>query len=521
MHFPLNIALAQLNPTVGDVAGNAKIALGSWNNHQNVDLIVFPELFLSGYPPEDLVLKPSFMDAIEHAVNDILDASKEWNAAALLPTPWRIKNKIYNAALLIQHGKIIEQTLKRHLPNYGVFDEKRVFEPGPLPEPMMLNGHKLGVMVCEDMWFQDVAAHLTEQGAEILIVPNGSPFSLTKQDERMDHAGTRVSETGLPLIYVNQVGGQDEVVFDGASFALDQDCNTVAVLPSFENIVQTLKDNSAELPAPMETFYHALKLGLRDYVRKNGFKGVLIGMSGGIDSAMAATIAADALGPENVSCVMMPSPFTSQDSLDDARECAELLGVSYDMISIEKAMQAFEETIPNLGGVAHENMQSRARGLILMALSNSTGQMVLSTGNKSEMAVGYATLYGDMCGGYNVLKDVYKTQVYDLAHWRNDKSAAIPERIITKAPTAELREDQKDEDSLPDYDTLDKILIAFIEDEKSLSDIIGMGFDEETVKKVQRLLYLAEYKRRQAPPGPKITNRAFGRERRYPITNGF
>ena len=510
--------------------------------HSEADLVIFSELITCGYPPEDLVLKPAFIDAIHAQIDDICEQSKSFQSAALISTPWRIDEQIYNALLLIEGGEINHVQCKHHLPNYGVFDEMRVFARGDMPSPVSFRGHMLGLMICEDMWHADVAAHLKKQGAEVFIVPNGSPFEITKDDTRIDYAKARVSETGLPLVYVNQVGGQDELVFDGGSFVMSQNGDILFQAPEFIEGVYPItlsQDNdvwiaagaqSAPSLSDEEELYSALVLGLRDYVEKNGFSGVLLGLSGGIDSALSAVIAVDALGADRVQCVMMPSPYTSQASLDDAAALAKNLGCPYETISIEKAMEAFSETIPDLKDVAHENMQSRSRGLILMALSNSSGKMLLSTGNKSEMAVGYATLYGDMCGGFNALKDLYKMQVYTLSKWRNTakpegalgpSGAVIPENIITKAPTAELKDNQTDQDSLPPYEVLDDILECLIEHEMPVTEIVKRGHDEDTVRRVWRMLDLAEYKRRQAPPGVKVTPRAFGRDRRYPITNKF
>jgi NAD+ synthase len=545
----LSIALAQLNPTVGDVAGNlAKVrkardearALGA-------DLVLFGELVLSGYPPEDLVLKPAFQQALRDAV-EALAAESAQGPALLVTTPWADDGKLYNAALLLDGGKIAAVRYKHDLPNYGVFDEKRVFAAGPLPGPVPFRGARLGVMICEDMWTADVAECLQETGAEILLVPNGSPFEVEKYDVRLNLAIARVVETGLPLIYVNQVGGQDELVFDGATFAIGADKALAAQLPAFveqvrltrwqklpDGVWQCFEAPKEKLVDGLDATYQAMVLGLRDYVNKNRFPGVVLGLSGGIDSALSAAVAADALGPERVWCVMLPSKFTSKESLDEAAGCAKLLGVKLDTISIEPAVGAFLEMLaPTFAGrkpdITEENMQARARGITLMALSNKFGHMVLTTGNKSEMSVGYATLYGDMCGGYSVLKDVYKMAVYALARWRNQHmppgalgkaGRVIPELTITRAPTAELRENQKDQDSLPPYPVLDDILEGLVEREMSVEQIAHKGHDIATVKRIEHLLYVAEYKRRQAPPGVKITAKQFGRDRRYPITNAF
>jgi len=534
----LNITVAQVNPVVGDLDYNLELVLKSWREApQDQDLIVFPELVLSGYPPEDLILKPAYIDALQDRLDSLVKASEDLPGAAIVGTALRDGDAIYNAAVLIAEGKIRGQIYKSQLPNYGVFDEKRIFAPGPLPNVIDYKGRKLGIMICEDMWFPEPAAHLRDQGAELLIVPNASPYEMDKADQRLMHARNRVQETGLPILCVNQIGGQDELVFDGGSFALDADGEILYAAPSFEEHIEPLSSSlraqrsnpepeylDSGLPrrsAPRndeESIYKALVLGLGDYVRKNGFPGVLLGLSGGVDSALAAVIAVDALGAENVHCVMLSSPFTSQDSLDDAAELARALGCRYDILSIEEPMQAFQTTIPDLQGVAHENMQSRSRGLILMALSNQSGKMLVTTGNKSEMAVGYATLYGDMCGGYNPLKDLYKSHLYEIARSKD----IIPRRIIERAPTAELREDQTDQDSLPDYAVLDAILECLIEKEMGLDETVqALGYERELVLKVWTMLDRNEYKRYQAAPGVKITSKAFGRDRRYPMTNGF
>jgi len=525
MALPFTFTLAQINPVVGDLDGNSEKILEIWrgNNREN-NIVIFPELVVSGYPPEDLILKPSFIDAIEQHVDRIIKNTKTLKSAAIIPTPHRHEGKIYNAAHLIHSGEIIATTLKHELPNYGVFDEKRVFAAGPLPQPVAFMGHKIGLMICEDMWFPKVSAHLKKQGAEILIAPHGSPFSIGKYEERLALARARAQENTLPLIFVNQVGGQDELVFDGGSFAVDDNGELCAQLPLFAEAIKDFKFGETSLltvPPQEEQIYNALTLGVKDYVRKNNFSGVLLGLSGGVDSALVATIAVDALGAENVSAYMLPSRFTSQDSLDDAAALAGNLGVSLEEISIEQPMAGFESALDNPSGLTHENLQSRIRGTILMALSNSSGKMLLSTGNKSEMATGYATLYGDMNGGFNPLKDIYKTGVYALCEWRNAQGKVIPQNILTKAPTAELRADQTDQDSLPAYDMLDDILHGLIEEELSVTDLMTRGHDKDTILKVWKLLDRSEYKRYQAPPGTKISMRAFGRDRRVPMTNGF
>ncbi|NQZ13690.1 MAG: NAD+ synthase [Alphaproteobacteria bacterium] len=520
------IHLAQLNPTVGDLSGNLdKIRSVRDNAPDGTDLIVYPEMITCGYPADDLVLKSDFIDAIEIIVSQLVKESKEKIPYLILSTPWRDGNNLRNAVLVIGNGKIQFETYKHELPNDGVFDEKRVFQEGPLPKPYVYKDTTIGIMICEDMWHPHVASHLANMGAELFIVPNGSPFQTDIAGLREMHARIRTTEANIPLIYVNQVGGQDELVFDGASFVMSANGDITHKLPLFEEATLTLpcENTAAAEISELETIYKAVTLGLRDYVHKNGFPGVLIGLSGGIDSALSAAIAVDALGAENVHCVMMPSPYTSQESLEDAADCAKLLGVQLNTIPIDQAMEAYNTMLTthidrDNAGTTFENVQSRARGIILMALSNASGKMVLSTGNKSEMAVGYATLYGDMCGGFNALKDLYKMQVYALSEWRNKQGKVIPERIITKAPSAELKPDQTDQDSLPPYEVLDDILECLIEKELGPDDI---KHDRDLVLRVWRMLDIAEYKRRQSPPGVKITAKAFGRNRRYPITNKF
>ena len=541
------IALAQLNPVMGDIAGNLAKARAARAQAADADVILFSELFITGYSPEDLVLKHALQDAARAAIEALAQDTIS-GPAVLIGAPWMEEGKLYNAMLLLDGGRIAGITRKHDLPNYGVFDEKRVFAAGPLPGPFAVRGVRLGVPVCEDIWTQDVTECLAETGAEILCVPNGSPFEAGKEDVRLGLVAARVTETGLPLIYLNQLGGQDELVFDGASFVLNADKSVPVALPGWQErvaITEWSRDGAGKWTcAPGErvgeesrdsAVYHAMMLGLRDYVNKNRFPGVVLGLSGGIDSALSAAVAVDALGAARVRCVMLPSRYTSRDSLEDADECARLLGVTYETIEIERAVAAMGETLsPAFANTkpdtAEENIQSRLRGVILMALSNKFGPMVLTTGNKSEMSVGYATLYGDMCGGYNVLKDIYKTEVFALSRWRNENSPAgalgpqgrvIPERIIDKPPTAELRANQTDQDSLPPYDILDGILECLVEQEMSFADTLAMGYDPATVKRVEQLLYISEYKRRQAPPGVKISPRNFGRDRRYPITNAF
>ena len=546
MNNNLRLTLAQLNPVVGDVDGNAQTILKLWKDHDKAtDLIIFPELFLSGYPPEDLVLNASFIKALHKKIEDICKKSKNYKSAALIPTVWFENNTIYNAALLIEKGKIQNIQFKHKLPNNYVFDEPRTFSSGPLPTPMVFRGYKIGFMICEDMWHVDVPRHLKNCGAEILIAVNGSPFHIYQEDERHSVALECILETGLDLIYLNMVGGQDELVFDGRSFIMLKDRKVQYTAPSFDetiiDVTYTVKNgkttlgidnenNSYQDKGTLKLMYDALSTGIRDYVQKNGFKNVLIGLSGGIDSALTAAIAVDALGKERVQCVMLPSEFTSNDSLEDAKQCAEYLGAKYEIIPINDAVESFEKSIPELNGLAHENTQSRIRGTVLMALSNMDGSLLLTTGNKSEMAVGYCTLYGDMNGGFNALKDVYKTDVYKLAAWRNEQGKVIPERILTKEPTAELRKDQKDQDSLPPYNLLDDILRLLIEYDnvnwdsapKILQNMRKKCLKHpDDIEKVAKLLKNSEFKRFQAAPGTRISFRAFGRDRRYPMTNRF
>jgi NAD+ synthase len=553
----LSIALVQANPKVGDVAGNAALVRRMRDDAaaRGADLIVFSELVLVGYPPEDLVLRPALVDAAADALSELQRESASGGPGLLVTLPWRDATGLHNAVALVADGRV-EFRFKRELPNYGVFDEKRVFVPGPLPEPMLFRGVPLGVPICEDVWFCDVATHLARRGARLLLVPNGSPFEVDKFQQRLDLARERVAETGLPIAYVNQVGGQDELVFDGGSFVINSDGGLAVAMPfwresltiarwlpgsdtpaSGDRVAPYVCEGAAGFaPEPRAAaVYQAMMLGLRDYVRKNGFPGIVLGLSGGIDSALTAAVAVDALGPDRVRGVRLPSQFTSESSMSDAEETARLLGIRLDTIVIQPSVDAIEAaTVPVFAGrprdVTEENMQARVRGVLLMALSNKFGDLLVTTGNKSEMSVGYATLYGDMCGGYSVLKDVYKTEVYALSGWRNahrpdgalgPMGRAIPESSITKAPTAELRPNQTDQDTLPPYVELDAILTRLVEEEQSVAEIVEAGFAREEVARVQRMLFTAEYKRRQAPPGVKITRRSFGRDRRYPLTNGF
>ncbi|HFC04585.1 MAG TPA: NAD+ synthase [Rhizobiales bacterium] len=536
----LTIAFAQSNPTVGAVDKNLSLArdIARRCQKKSVDLVLFPELFISGYPPEDLVLKQAFVEACMEAAEEL--AAETANGPALLMgTPWLEGDSLFNAMLLLEDGKITAVRCKNDLPNYGVFDEKRVFSAGPLPGPINFHGVPIGVPICEDIWNDEVCETLAETGAEILLVPNGSPFDHNKTDLRLNIVTARVVETGLPMAYLNQIGGQDELVFDGASFCLNADRSLAFQQPAFKEdllITHWQRQDSgwvcqqgpvAKPLDHLEAVWSACVLGLGDYVRKNHFPGVVLGLSGGIDSAVVAAMAVDALGAEQVHCVMLPFEYTSEESIADADQCAKALGVPYDAVPIADPVAGFNKVLGKMfagtpEGVTEENIQSRSRGVILMAISNKFGHMVLTTGNKSEMSVGYATLYGDMNGGFNPIKDVYKTQVYDLARWRNQQGGeVIPDRIITKAPSAELRPDQTDQDSLPEYEVLDDILEQLIEHEAGVEDIVSRGHDPKVVERMQHLLYIAEYKRRQAAPGVKITTRSFGKERRYPITNGF
>src|SRR5688572_8962 len=549
MTHELKIALAQLNPTVGDIAGNVALLRKARATaaDKGADLVLYGELVLSGYPPEDLVLKPAFQQACKSALEELAADTADGGPAMLVGSPWLEGESLHNGLFLLAEGKIAASRFKHELPNYGVFDEKRVFKAGPLQGPVSFKGVRLGLPICEDLWFCDVAECLAESGAEILLCPNGSPFEIDKMDQRMNITVARQQETNLPIIYVNQIGGQDELVFDGGSFVLDRGQQIKAQLPMFREAIELThwrRTNEGWSCDPahiapefslLEKTYQAMVLGLKDYVTKNRFPGVILGLSGGIDSALTAAVAVDALGADKVRAVMMPSPYTSRDSLEDAEACAAMLGISYETISIEPAMKAYAKMLakPFAGrnaDTAEENIQSRARGLTLMAMSNKFGHMLVTTGNKSEMSVGYATLYGDMCGGYSVLKDIYKMQVFALSRWRNEthpldglgpRGAVMPERVITKPPSAELKPNQTDQDSLPPYEVLDGILECLVEREMTVDEIAAKGYDRATVVRVWRMLDLAEYKRRQAPPGVKISSRAFGRDRRYPITNGF
>jgi NAD+ synthase len=539
----LTIALAQMRQKVGDLDANAAAILRLRAAHQDADLLFTPEMQLPGYPVEDLVLKPEFVRRTMEANDRLVEATANKGPAILFGTLHAEGGAVYNAMVLADGGKVVGRTLKHELPNYGTFDEKRIFAPGPLPAPIEWRGVRIGVPICEDIWLERVCAALDSAGAQLLLVPNGSPYELDKDDRRLALVRARVTSTGLPLAYLNRVGGQDEIVFDGSSFVVNSDGETVVQMADWSEqclVTEWVREagrwacatrRRAALDPYPQDIYHAMMTGLADYVAGNGFGGVVLGLSGGIDSALSAAVAVDALGPDKVHCVMMPSVFTSQDSLDDAAECARLLEVRHDVIPIIPAVDALGAMLPGLGGLAAENLQARLRMVVLMALSNRDGAMLLTTGNKSEMSVGYATLYGDMAGGYSVLKDAYKSTVFALSRWRNANRPAgakgpqgrvMPDRVIDKPPTAELRPNQKDEDSLPPYSLLDRILEALVEREQSVAEAARTtGADEALVADIEGKLLRAEYKRRQAPPGVKIGTRNFGRDRRYPITNAF
>ena len=544
----LKIALAQMNQRVGDLEGNVGAILSMREQATGADLLLCPELQLTGYPPEDLALKPEFVRRTMEVTERLVDATASPGPAMLIGTIYAEAGAVYNAMVLANEGRVLGRTLKHELPNYGTFDEKRIFTCGPMPEPMDFMGVMIGVPICEDIWLEPVCAHLARGGAELLLVPNGSPYELDKDDLRQKLVRSRCVMTGLPIAYLNRVGGQDELAFDGSSFVMHADGELVVQMPDWEEALLVTdwsrgpagwqcdtREVRALDPYPQD-IYHAMMAGLRDYVQRNGFPGVILGLSGGIDSALSAAVAVDALGADKVWCVMLPSKYTSEESLEDARQCAELLGCRHDVVSIAPGVDAldqmlaaeFEGTKP---GLAEENIQARLRMVALMGLSNKFGPMLLTTGNKSEMSVGYATLYGDMAGGYSVLKDAYKTTVFALSRWRNGhrpKGAlgpdgpVMPERVITKPPTAELRPGQKDQDSLPPYPVLDRILEGLIDKEMSVKEVaLATGEDVALVTEIERKVLLAEYKRRQAPPGVKIGSRNFGRDRRYPISNFF
>jgi NAD+ synthase len=545
----LLFAMAQLNSTVGDVMGNARKLLDARKTAmaQDADIIIAPELYLSGYQLDDLVQVEGFLDHAEDAIQSLAAATKDNGPAIIVGAPRRDdKGLIRNSVFVLDGGEVVGIRDKARLPRTGVFDDPRNFIPGEMPGPVMVRGVRLGLPVCEDMWHADLVECIEESGAEMLISCNGSPFEEGKIDDRMMAAVARVSETRMPLIYVNLVGGQDDQVFDGASFAVNPGGRIAAYLPCFSEsvtLVQARRGSDGwRLEGPVhkpdegdQSVWRCLVLGIRDYVEKNRFERVILGLSGGVDSALVAVLAVDALGAGRVDAVMMPSPYTSQVSLDDAAELAANLGIRLDHIDINPAMVAVDTMLegPFAEGdasLARENLQSRLRGLALMSISNTTGQLLLSTGNKSEYATGYATLYGDMCGGYAPLIDVWKTRVFELCRFRNSlqprgvlgpEGIVIPDRIVTRPPSAELRPDQKDSDSLPDYETLDAIMKGLVEKQISVERLIEQGFDADDVRRSARMLMRAEYKRRQAAPGPKVTRRAFTRDRRFPITNRY
>ncbi len=540
------ITLAQLDPVVGDIDGNAAKARAAWQagHDAGADLVAMTEMFITGYNAQDLVMKHAFhraaMDAVEALARDCADGP-----ALAVGGPWAEGGKLYNAYMICKDGRIAAKVFKHELPNETVFDEVRIFDAGPLGGPYAVGNVRVGSPICEDSWHPDVAETLAETGAEFLLVPNGSPYYRHKHDVRVNHMVARVVETGLPLIYLNMVGGQDDQVFDGGSFGLNPSGSLAFRMPVFDETVthvdlergadgwRIVPGEIAAYPDEWEQDYRVMVQSLRDYMAKTGFRKVLLGLSGGVDSALVAAIAVDALGAENVRCVMLPSEYTSAESLEDAEGVAKALGVRYDYVPISEARDAVTNTLaPLFGGtepgLTEENIQSRLRGLLLMALSNKFGEMLLTTGNKSEVAVGYATIYGDMAGGYNPIKDLYKTRVFETCRWRNSHhrdwmmgpaSEVIPPRVIQKPPSAELRADQKDSDSLPDYPALDAILETLVDRDGSVAEAVALGFDRETVKKVENLIYISEYKRFQSAPGARLTKHAFWLDRRYPIVN--
>lgn len=530
------IALAQVNFFVGDIDGNAQkiIQYAQKACSQKAQIVVFPELALSGYPPEDLLFRPTFYPRIKAALERLLTASL--NIDIILGAPWFEDQQVTNALLYLSQGKILARYAKQCLPNYGVFDEKRYFTAGHTPCIVQRHGLSMGLVICEDLWHSGPAAQAFAAGAQCLISINASPYDHYKSQQRLEILHQRLQEAPLPIIYVQSVGAQDECVFDGGSLVLDQQGAVILEAPYFQEGLFYIESKGKDFislekktpPVSKESIiYEALRFGLLDYAQKNRFKGALVGLSGGIDSALTLVLACDALGVEQVEAVLLPSRYTSETSMALALEQVRLLGVKHTILSIESTYEALLHTLgkrlgDDMGDLTHQNLQARTRGILLMALSNQTGKILLTTGNKSEMAVGYATLYGDMAGGFAVLKDVYKTLVYQLAHYRNEKSYVIPKEVITRAPSAELAPNQKDEDSLPPYDILDRILEAHIEGEKSIEEIAALGFaDHDEINRVVKMVFRAEYKRRQSAPGIKITTRAFGRERRYPISQGF
>ncbi len=540
------LTIAQLNPTVGDFVGNADKARAAWTKAKEAgaNMLALPEMFVTGYQAQDLVMKPAFTAHATRVVDELALETADGPAMGI-GHPVVIDGKLYNAYSILKDGKVQTRILKHELPNFNVFDEKRLFERGPVQGPYAIDPLRIGTPICEDAWHEDVSETLAESGAQILIVPNGSPYFRGKLDIRMSHMVSRVVETGLPLVYLNMVGGQDDQVFNGGSFVLNPGGELAVQLPVYDEVIshvdfketdqgwRAVPGEMAKLPDDWEQDYRTMVEALRDYMRKTGFKKVLLGMSGGIDSALTATIAVDALGAENVRCVMLPSEYTSEHSLEDASECAKLLGTRIDTVPISGPRAAVTEALaPLMAGteadVTEENIQSRLRGVMLMALSNKFGEMLLTTGNKSEVAVGYATIYGDMSGGYNPIKDLYKMRVFETCRWRNanhrdwmagPSGVVIPQRIIDKPPSAELRPDQKDEDSLPPYEVLDDILDRLVDREQSVAEVVAAGHDRAVVKKIEHLIYISEYKRFQSAPGARLTRRAFWLDRRYPIVN--
>ncbi|MDF1873329.1 NAD+ synthase [Vannielia sp.] len=540
------ITLAQLNPVLGDLAGNAEKARDAWGEAKaaGADLLALTEMFITGYNAQDLVDRPAFAaDAVAHIEQLAVDCAD--GPAIAIGGPWPEGEKLFNAYFILKGGKVMSRVLKHHLPNETVFDEVRIYNAGPLGGPYAVGDVRIGSPICEDAWHEDVAETLAETGAEFLLVPNGSPYYRGKMETRVNLMVSRVVETGLPLIYLNMVGGQDDQVFDGGSFVLNPGGELVLQMPVFETGLahldlergpegwRAVPGDLAHLPDEWEQDYQCMVLSIKDYFAKTGFKQALLGLSGGVDSALVAAIAADALGPKNVRCVMLPSEYTSEHSLEDAKAVAERLGCRYDYVPISGPREAVTEALAPLfegteAGLTEENIQSRLRGLLLMALSNKFGEMLLTTGNKSEVAVGYATIYGDMAGGYNPLKDLYKTRVFETCRWRNanhrpwmaaPQGEVIPARVIDKPPSAELRDDQKDEDSLPPYEDLDRILELLIDHEASVAEVVAEGFADDVVRHVERLIYLSEYKRFQSAPGTRLTKHAFWLDRRYPIVN--
>ena len=546
MSDQFKITLAQLNATVGDLKGNADKVMKAWEKarDEQSNIIAFPELFITGYNPQDLILKPAFQKASTETIQKIAEACSQGPAIAV-GGPFCDEKNLYNAYYILSGGKIQAVIKKHHLPNEEVFDEVRLFSSGNVDGPFQVDQMRIGSPICEDAWHSDIVETLAETGAQTLLVPNGSPYYRSKTEIRQNVMVSRVVESGLPLVYLNLVGGQDDQVFDGGSFVLNPGGELVLQMPQFEESVATcvFKKSAGSWKAevghksrilePLESDYFAMVMGLRDYCKKAGFDRVVIGLSGGVDSALVATIAADALGPQSVRAVMLPSEYTSKGSLDDAAELSTNLNCRYDYLSIEEGRLAISETLSDLfkgtkTDLTEENIQSRLRGLLLMAISNKFGEMLLTTGNKSEVSVGYSTIYGDMAGGYNPIKDLYKTRVFDICRWRNENTRpwmkasginVIPINIIEKPPSAELRPDQKDSDSLPDYFILDGILKILVDEDGTIEDCINAGFREEDAKRIQKLLFMNEYKRYQSAPGTRLSKRAFWLDRRYPIVN--